>query len=146
MKFSFPLWLLLGVAMIPSPVRAQQTAPAAVTNLAAPALAYSRVATDIARLMQQATALSDAQAAALLRREGPALRAKAGQAKPVYVRWVKGLSLAERNAERKRLDASPWYHYFSTLDLDTSPLGTKMKRSRALAEQVLRLMDFADGV
>ena len=146
MKFSFLLCLLLGGAIIPSPVLAQLAAPAAVTNLAAPALAYSQVATDIARLMQRATALSDSQAAALLRREGPALRARARQAKPAYIRWVKGLLLAERKAEAKRLDASPWYHYFSTLDLDTSPLGTKMKRNRALAEQVLSLMDFADGV
>ena len=146
MKFSFLLCVLLGGTIIPSPILAQLAAPAAVTNLAAPALAYSQVATDIARLMQRATALSDAQAAALLRREGPALRAKAGHVKPAYIRWVKGLSLAERKAEAKRLEASPWYQYFSTLDLDTSALGTKMKRNRALAEQVLSLMDFADGV
>ncbi|GAA3979943.1 hypothetical protein [Hymenobacter antarcticus] len=146
MKFSFLLCALLGVAVIQPPVQGQQAAPAVIIQPASPSLAYSQVATDIAHLLQQATALSDAQAVALLRRKGPALQARARQVKPAYSRWVRGLSPAERKGERERLDASPWYQYFSTLDLDTSPLGVKAKRNRALAEQLFNLMEFADGV
>lgn len=146
MKFSFLLCLLLGVAVLPFPVRAQQSAPPAVPKPAAPSLAYSQVAAAIAHLLQQATALSDAQAVALLRQKGPALQATAKQVKPAYLRWLRGLSPAERKAEAMRLAASPWYHYFSTLDLDTNPLGVKARRNRVLAEQVFNLMDFADGV
>ena len=144
MKFSFLLCWLLGVAAVPFPVRAQRAASASVTTPTSPPRAYSQVAADIARLLRQATALSDAQAVVLLQREGPALQAKAGQVKPAYIRWVRGLSSAERKAEQKRLEASPWYRYFSTLD--TGPLGVKASRNRALAEQVFKLMDFADGV
>lgn len=146
MKFSFFLCSLLGVALIQFPVQAQQATPAAVTKPAAPSRAYSQVAADIARLLQQATALPDAQALALLRRAGPALQSTARQVRPAYIRWLRGLSPAELQAEQKRLEASPWYQYFSTLDLDTSPLGVKSRRNRALAEQVFNLMEFADGV
>ena len=146
MKFSFLFCSLLGVAVNPFPVQAQQTASVAVVKPASAALGYSQVAADIARLLQQATALPDAQAVALLRRESPALQAKARQVKPAYVRWVRSLSPAGRIAEQKRLDASPWYQYFSTLDLDKTPLGVKAKHNRTLAEQVFNLMDFADGV
>ena len=146
MKFLFLLCSLLDVAAIKFPVQALQATPAAVTKPASPPLAYAHVAAAIARLLQQATVLSDAPAVALLRREGPALLAKAEQLKSAYIRWVIGLSPTERKAERKRLDASPWYQYFSTLDLDTSPLGVKMRRNRTLAEQVAKLLEFAEGV
>ncbi|SFQ78643.1 hypothetical protein [Hymenobacter arizonensis] len=144
MKFPLLLCWLLGVAAMPYPVRAQSAVPPTATKPASPSLAYSQAAADIARLLRRATALPDAQAVALLRREGPALQAKAGQVKPAYIRWLKGLSLVERQAEQQRLEASPWYQYFSALD--SGPLGVKASRNRALAEQVFNLMDFADGV
>lgn len=148
MKNLFFLYLLLGMLSAQGSLQAQSTAVVAAKQQMAPNQAYSQAASEIASLLQRATALPDGQALALLRREGPALQAKARRVKPAYLRWLKGLSPAQVTAEEKRLGASAWGQYFVNLEnnLESAPLNVKMSRNRALAEQVMNLMDIFAGV
>jgi hypothetical protein len=98
--------------------------------------------------MQRATVLPDDKALALLRREGPALQAKARQVKPAYLRWLKGLSPVEIKAEEKRIGASSWGKYLLSLEnnAESAPLFVKMKRNHALAEQAYNLISIFNGL
>ncbi|WP_156109253.1 hypothetical protein [Hymenobacter sp. APR13] len=144
------LCLISGVLTVYCSANAQSVKSVAATQEAgaAPSQAYSQVAGEIADLMRRATALSDDKALMLLRKESPALIARAGRVKPLYVRWLKTLSPDEIKVEERRLATSSWGKYFTNLEnsLEAAPIGAKVSRNRAIAEQVMNLMTIFDGV
>lgn len=146
MKLPFILCLWLSCLAAHRPANAQ--AATTVGQQAAPSQAYFQVAGDLARLLQRATVLPGVKALALLRREGPALQARARQVKPAYERWLQTLSPTAIKEEEKRMASSAWGKYFlhEEENMKPTPLGVKTGRNRAIAEQVYKLMTVFDGI
>lgn len=143
------LLLCLSLAYLTAVLPTQLAHGASLNQVAQPSQAYFQLANEIAHLFQRAAALPTAQAAALLQKEAPALKARITQTRTAYRHWLNALSKSELAAENQRVAASFWGKYFSNLEatFDTNPkFKALLKPGSPSGQLLLDLMGLFDKV
>ncbi|MBW3131084.1 hypothetical protein [Hymenobacter profundi] len=105
---------------------------------------FNRLGADMMAVVQRAlSATNDAEAIAILQKEGAPLRQQAQQLRPTYAQWMAGLSSREKAGVRARLQNSSFATYFGTLETDPQ-LNNRLRSNPKLNQAVKDLLSTLD--
>jgi len=133
----FPLLLLLGLlASSSASVAAVATPHPAAWQMSAAEAEFNNIGSSAMALVQRALSLpNDADAVALLQKEGAALRQRAQKLRPVYTKWLSGLNARAAAGVRERIQSSSFGGYFGSLETDPQ-MSVRLRSNPALNKAV----------
>ncbi|UOR05112.1 hypothetical protein MUN82_19515 [Hymenobacter aerilatus] len=138
----FALALLAAAPNAPSIVGSATTFAAYQQNPAE--TQFNRLGSDMMAVVQRAlSAPTDAEAIAILEKEGAPLRERAQQLRPTYAQWMAGRSPRETAGVRARLQNSSFATYFGTLETDPQ-LNNRLRGNSKLNQAVKSLLNTLD--
>lgn len=105
---------------------------------------FNQLGANMMAVVQRAlSAPNDAEAVAILEKEGASLRQQAQQLRPAYAQWMAGLSPREKAGVRARLQNSSFATYFGTLETDPQ-LNNRLRSNSKLNQVVKNLLSTLD--
>jgi len=141
---SLPL-LALAALLVTTPERQAGAVSASSFYQNDPAeVKFNQLGTNMMAVVQRAlSAPNDADAIAILEKEGAPLRQQAQQLRPTYAQWMAGLSSRETAGVRARLQNSSFATYFGTLETDPQ-LSNRLRANPKLNQAVKGLLNGLD--
>lgn len=140
--FLFAFALLLASTALGAPAAPAST-PARYQHSPAEAQ-FNQLGNKMMLVVQRALAApGDAEAIAILQKEGAPLRQQAQQLRPAYAQWLSGLSAREKAGVRTRMQSSSFATYFGTLETDPQ-LSNRLRSNQQLNQAVKGLLNSLD--